>query len=236
MAAGTIVQQIEETVARCREMDGSLNERLTVVANAVRSLNPKFADAIEELIARLRQGGAGTEAPQLGEPMPAFLLPDENGTLIGLDDLIRTGPVAMVFNRGHWCPYCRLNTVALSEVHKEAGRSGARIVAITPETQAYTRRLKTWANAPFPILTDMDNGYALSLGLAVWVGSEVERYNKIAGVNLPSYQGNESWTIPIPATFIVGADGLIKGRYVDPDYRQRMAMDELVQGLKAASN
>ena len=236
MAAGPIVEQIEETVARCRAMDGSLNERLTVVANAVRSLNPQFADAIDQLISRLRRGGAGAEAPRLGDPMPAFLLPDENGALVGLDDLVRTGPAAIVFNRGHWCPYCRLNTVALSEVHEEARRCGAQIVAITPEMQAYTRRLKTWANAPFPILTDMDNGLALSLGLAVWVGSEVERYNKIAGVNLPSYQGNESWTIPIPATFVVGTDGLIKARYVDPDYRRRMAMDELLRALEAAAS
>ena len=234
--AGTIVERIEETVLRCREMEGSLNERLSVVANKVRELNPVFADAIEQLIARLKQGGACAAAPQAGEPMPPFLLPDDDGMLVSLEDLLAEGPAAVVFNRGHWCPYCRLNTVALSEIHQEARALGAKIVAITPETQAYTRRLRAWADAPFPILTDMDNGYALSLGLAVWVGSEVERYNKVGGVNLPIYQGNDSWTIPIPATFIVGRDGLIKARYVDPDYRRRMATEELLAALKAAAS
>lgn len=235
MAASTIVEQIEETVLRCREMDASLNERLQVVADTIRRLNPTFASAIDRLIDRLKAGNAGAGAPQPGEAMPPFLLPDEDGGLVSLEALVSTGPAAVVFNRGHWCPYCRLNTVALSKVHAQARRFGSQIVAITPEKQSYTRRLKDWAGAPFPILTDMDNGYALSLGLAVWVGSEVERYNKVAGVNLPKYQGNETWTIPIPATFVVGTDGVIKARYVDPDYRQRMAMDELMQALEAAA-
>jgi peroxiredoxin len=227
--------QLQEAISGFDETDGSLNQRLAAVAAKVREVNPGFADAIEALIARFRRGGAGAEAPKIGEPLPPFLLPDDSGALVALDELIEHGPVAVVFNRGHWCPYCRLNTLALTSIYDDVRALGANIVAITPERQAYARRLKETANAPFPLLTDMDNGYALSLGLVVWIGSDVARYNDVAGVNLPTYQGNDSWTIPIPATFVVGTDGLVKARYVDPDYRRRMATEDLLAALKSAA-
>ena len=88
------------------------------------------------------------------------------------------------------------------------------------------------SNVKFPILSDMDNGYAMSLNLAIWVGSEMEEYMTQIGRTLPQYQGNDSWMLPIPATFVVGRDGRIKARFVDPDYRKRMAIDELIAALK----
>jgi peroxiredoxin len=78
----------------------------------------------------------------------------------------------------------------------------------------------------------MDNGYAMSLNLAIWVGAEMQEYMSGIGRKLPQYQGNESWMLPIPATFVVGKDGRIKSRFVDPDYRNRMAVDDLIEALK----
>ena len=78
----------------------------------------------------------------------------------------------------------------------------------------------------------MDNGYALSLNLAIWIGEEMK--GMMAGrQDLPEYQGNDSWMLPIPATFVVGQDGRIKARFVDPDYRKRMAINDLLAALKA---
>jgi peroxiredoxin len=88
------------------------------------------------------------------------------------------------------------------------------------------------SNVKFPILSDMDNGYAMSLNLAIWVGSEMEEFMIRIGRTLPRYQGNDSWMLPIPATFVVGRDGRIVARFVDPDYRKRMAIDELIAALK----
>ena len=113
-------------------------------------------------------------------------------------------------------------------------RQTAQIVAITPERRRFTAALQTDANAPFPILTDMDNGYALSLNLAIWVGEEMKNLIASAGWDVPAYQGNQAWMLPIPATFVVGADGVIVARYVDPDYRRRMDIDQLLAALKAA--
>ncbi|HTO85166.1 MAG TPA: AhpC/TSA family protein, partial [Methylomirabilota bacterium] len=112
--------------------------------------------------------------------------------------------------------------------------TGGQIVAIMPDREQFTSKLQSAAETPFPILTDVDNGYALSLNLAIWVGAEMEGMMAAAGVDLPAYQGNDSWILPIPATFVVGADGRIRARFVDPDYRRRMAIEDLLKALRAA--
>jgi len=105
-------------------------------------------------------------------------------------------------------------------------------VAIVPDRQQFAAEMKSDARASFPILTDMDNGYAMSLNLAIWVGSEMEQFMTERGNVLPRFQGNESWMLPIPATFVVGQDRRIKARFVDPDYRKRMAIDDLIAALR----
>jgi len=234
MPSPTIVELIEETVLQCRDMDVPLNERLAVVFAKVQELSPDFAGAVERLIARLERIGAAANAPNVGEPMPPFTLPDQNGRTVRLDELLHDGPVAVVFNRGHWCPYCRLNTAALAGVYDQAIREGGQIIAITPETERYTKELRAWADAPFPVLTDIDNGYALSLNLSFFVGTEFDRYVKVGGIDLAAYQNNDTWTLPVPATFVVAQNGRIAARFVEPDYRKRMTTDDLLAELRAA--
>jgi peroxiredoxin len=200
----------------------------------VRTLSPPFADAVDRLVARLQKSGAGQNAPQVGEPMPPFHLPDESGRVVSLERLLSKGPVAVTFHRGHWCPYCRLNTKALAEAQTEIESNGGQVVAIMPDRQQFAEKFKTESQARFSILTDMDNGYALSLNLVVWVGAEMERMIASAGRDIPSYQGNISWMLPIPATFVVGTDARIKARFVDPDYRKRMGVEALLTALRSA--
>jgi peroxiredoxin len=92
--------------------------------------------------------------------------------------------------------------------------------------------MKHESGVNFPILTDMDNGYAMSLNLAIWVGAEMKEYMTSIGRNLPDYQGNDSWILPIPATFVVGQDGRIRACFADPDYRQRMTIEDLIAALQ----
>jgi len=215
-------------------MDASLGKRLDSLANAVRTFSPPFADAVDRLVTRLQQSGAGKNAPQVGEPMPPFHLPDEAGRIVSLDELLSKGPVAVTFHRGHWCPYCRLNTKALAQAQKEIESEGGQIVAIMPDRQQFAEEFKTESNARFPILTDMDNGYALSLNLVIWVGAEMVQMISAVGRDIPNYQGNASWMLPIPATFVVGMDGEVKARFVDPDYRKRMAIEDMIGALRSA--
>jgi peroxiredoxin len=232
MTSKPLAEALEEAFEHCRDMDASLNERLQELADAVRTLSPTFAEAVDRLVIRLQQSGAGAPAPRPGDPMPPFVLPDESGRLVSLEQLLSEGPAAIVFHRGHWCPYCRISANALAEAHKQIQHEGGQIVAIMPDREEFTAELKSEVKAPFPILTDLDNGYALSLNLAIWVGAELERMIAEAGWDLPAYQGNDAWMLPIPATFVVGTDGKVKARFVDPDYRKRMMIEDMLEALR----
>jgi peroxiredoxin len=226
-------EQLKLAFQRCREMEGTLNEQLRAYADAGRDIFPAYGDAVDRLVERLNHNGGGENAPRLGEVMPPFMLPDEDGRLIALPSLLAQGPVAVMFFRGHWCPYCRLNVRAVIQAEDRIKAMGAQIVAIVPETQEYTEKLKTDAGASFPVLTDLDNGYALSLNLAIWLGGEIQ--GLLSYQDLAKFHGNEGWMLPIPAVFVVGRDGLVKARFVDPDFRKRMEIDDLLKALESAS-
>jgi peroxiredoxin len=89
--------------------------------------------------------------------------------------------------------------------------------------------------SPFPILTDLDNGYALSLNLAIWIGTDLKILLSSYGLSLPDYQDNKAWVLPIPATFVVGRDGQVKARFINPDFRKRASIEDLTQALKSAA-
>jgi len=229
----SLSEALHEAYILARDMDASLAERLQAFADAVRRLGPHFQEAVDKLVARLKEQGVGETSPKPGEPMPLFVLPDETGRLVSLDTLLAKGPVAITFHRGHWCPYCRINTRALTEAQDEIAAEGGQIAAIMPDQQHFAAELKAESEAPFPILTDIDNGYAMSLNLAFWVGAEMELMTG-AGWDLSRSQGSNTWLLPIPATFVVGTDGEVKSRFLDPDYRKRVAVEELIAALKSA--
>src|SRR6516225_9039087 len=91
---------------------------------------------------------------------------NKTGRLVSLDELLESGPVAVTFHRGHWCPWCRISINALVRLSAEIKEAGGQVVAIMPDRQKFAAEFKREAGAPFPALTDMDNGYALSLNLA----------------------------------------------------------------------
>ena len=235
MTESKLTDLLEDAFVRCRNLEVPLADRLQAFANEVRGLGPHFQTAIDALVSRLAQSNAGATAPKVGEPMPAFLLPDERGQLVRLEDFLREGPVALAFNRGHWCPYCRINIDALARAEEAVGAEHRHIVAIVPDRQKFAVWLKSDTKAPFPVLTDMDNGYAMTLGLAIYVGDELKHMMISSGWDPAVSQGTDSWMLPIPATFIVGTDGMVRARFVDPDYRVRMAIEDMLAALRSAT-
>jgi peroxiredoxin len=234
MNSKPLSELLEEAFVQCRDMDASLAERLQAFADAVRRLGPNFQDAVDDLVARLKEHDVGETAPKPGDKMPSFVLPDEKGQLVSLEKLLEEGPVAVTFHRGHWCPYCRINTRALAEAQVQIAAEGGRVAAIMPDREHFTAGLKAESDAPFPILTDFDNGYALSLNLAFWVGEEMQDLMSSAGWDVSRSQGSNTWLLPVPATFVVGTDGEVKARFVDPDYRKRMTIEDLLSALRSA--
>jgi peroxiredoxin len=227
-------QALLEAFNRARGMDAPVNDRLAVISEAIRIHLPGYSKAIDDLVARLTASGAGASAPQVGDAMPPFLLPDEHGRLVGLDDLLAHGPAVIAFHRGHWCPYCRTNTHALTQIHHRISASGGQLAAVTPESGKFTRAQQADAQASFPILSDINHGYALSLNLAIWIGDELRAILQGFGRDLPAYHGNAGWFLPIPATFVVAASGIVRARFVDPDYRRRMDLDAVMTAVRSA--
>jgi peroxiredoxin len=234
MTAKSLSEALHEAYIQARDMDASLGERLQAFADAVRNLGPHFQEAVDKLVARLKEQGVGETAPKPGEPMPLFVLPDEAGHLVSLNTLLDKGPVAITFHRGYWCPYCRINTRALAEAQGQIAAEGGQVAAIMPDREQFTAELKAESDAPFPLLTDFDNGYAVSLNLAFWVGEQMQDLMSSAGWDVSRSQGSDTWLLPVPATFVVGTDGEVKARFVDPDYRKRMTIEDLLSALRNA--
>jgi peroxiredoxin len=234
MTERCIAEILEATTERCRNLDAPLAGRLQAFADEVRALNAEFADTVERMIARLKASGAGEHAPGPGEPMPEFMLPNQNGRLVSLSDLVAHGPVVVAFHRGHWCPYCRITADALTRIHDQLEGLGAELVVITPEIERFNEELRSAVGARYPVLSDIDNGYALMLSLAFYVGDEKKKLMKFAGWNIPPYNANDNWTLPIPATFVVGRDGLVKASHIDPDYRKRMDVEAILEAVQVA--
>lgn len=222
---------VADAVLHARGLDAPVAVRLDTISKAIREHFGPYAKATDSLVARLKAAGAGASAPTVGERMPDFLLPDEHGHLTGLTDLLQHGPVVIAFHRGHWCPYCRTNAHALAQINDRIVQARGQLVAITPERQTFTLRQQQEADAGYRVLSDIDNGYALSIALAVWIGDAMRGFLEGFGRDLPAFHGNQAWILPIPATFIVGTDGLIKARFVDPDYRRRMDTEVVLQAL-----
>lgn len=230
----TVSETLAQAFERASALDAPLSGRLQFFAESVRAVSLPFAEAADRMIARLQQSGAGATAPKVGEEMPPFVLPDDHGHLVSLQMLLERGPVAVSFHRGHWCPYCRLNTSALAQAQCAVEPLGAQIVAITPDLQRFTGLLRPAEDkGRFPILTDIDNGYAMSLDLVIYVGQEMMAFMKESGWDIAPFQGNAAWMLPIPATFIIARDRRIAARFIDPDYRRRMAIEEIVEALQA---
>jgi peroxiredoxin len=224
--------ELKQAFQQARDFEGSMNERLALFVESVRRIRPASEAVVDRLVTRLQKHRAGENAPKPGDAMPLFVLPDETARMVSLADLTVQGPVVVTFHRGHWCPYCRISINTLAKAQLRIQALGARMVAIVPDRQQFAAEMKNESGVNFPILTDMDNGYAMSLNLAIWVGAEMKEWMTSIGRNLPDYQGNDSWILPIPATFVVGQDGRIRARFADPDYRRRMTIEDLIAALR----
>jgi peroxiredoxin len=223
---------LPEALIEAESRNASLGARLAAYRDSMRRIRPDLAKAYDDLVARLDMLDDGAIGPQIGEPLPEFNLPDGNGQLVSLSSLLRSGPAVISLNRGHWCPYCKLELRSLAAIHDEIGRLGARIVSIMPDTATFTGDYAQHNRLPFPILSDIDLGYSLSLGLIFWVGEEIQRLYEDAGVELERYQGNRGHFLPMGAKFIVGQDGLIKARQVNIEFRERMEPEAVLAVLR----
>ena len=213
----------------------SLNRKLLEYREQSSRLRPKFAKAYDALVARLESLDRGEIGPKVGEPLPHFYLPDKHGKLVSLVSLLQGGPLVVSINRGHWCPYCKLELRSLAAIHSEIEMLGAKIVSIMPERVEVGDRVAEMSALPFPILSDMDLGYSLMLGLVYGVGEEIKELYEDAGIELDRYQGNLGYLLPMAAKFIVDQNGVVRARQVNIEFRQRMEPNDIIAALRRIS-
>lgn len=227
------VSKPKHVLARLGRHPLALRERLDAIAEDIRGQDPEGMGIVDRFVARLELARSGAEAPDIGESFPPFMLPDHEGHLASLGDFLGEKPLIVVFHRGHWCPYCRTTIAALSEAQPRL--AAARIVAISAETQRFTRRIRAETGARFRFLSDMDATFTASVGLAIALDPAMRMLLEAAGKRVPDFQGSSDWILPIPAVFVLDAGGIVRARHVDPDYRRRMEIDDLVAAVRQLS-
>ena len=227
----TEANPLDEAFKKICATEAPLSERLALFTAAVEKHGRPFATAYQNLITQLKHAAAGVTAPTIGDTLPPFLLPDHTGRLRDLDTFLANGPMVVSFNRGHWCEYCELELLAFARAHAELAARGIQVVSIMPERGEYTRKVRSLTDETVTVLSDIDNGYALSVGIVMWLGDEVRALYQQFGLDIERYQGNATWFVPIPATFVLDGDGRVIARKVDPDFRTRMDIEDILLAI-----
>mgnify|MGYP002780436668 CR=1 FL=1 len=187
----------------------------------------------DAFIARLRAAGVGRRAPKPGERFPAFALPDDRGRYRTLGDLLGGGPLVLSFNRGGWCPYCRAELAGWAERLGALGAANGRFVSIAGEVGGRAERLHAMIGAAAAVLCDVDHGLALALGLAFCCDADLQRRYRACGLDLAEIYGGGGGFLPVPATFVLDRDGIVRFAFVDPDFRQRADPDTVLAAVRA---
>src|SRR5215469_10157180 len=161
-------------------------------------------------------------ALQQGDRAPNFRLPNAKGGSVELDALLRRSPVVLSFYLGQWCPYCSLELRAYQKSLPQLQVLGARLVAVSPQTLDHTLSTAEKYDLAYPVLSDVGLHVARAYGVAYDVSEELVELFRQSNNNLVKWNGEGGWSLPIPATYVIGEDGCIVLAYVDPDFRNRL--------------
>src|SRR5207253_2073409 len=184
-----------------------------------------FQGAIQAVV----NGGITANAVKVGQKAPDFSLPDQIGETVSLDRVLQCCPAVVVFYRGEWCPYCVLTLRAYQRILPSITALGASLIAISPQTPDSTLSTVEKKELTFSVLSDVGNVVARNYGL-VFVTPEAARHPGISAAN-----GDDSWELPAPATFIVAQDGTIRLAFVDADWTHRLDPAELLKAPESVA-
>jgi peroxiredoxin len=204
-------------------------ERKELIAKYV----PADVQAIHErTIAMLKAQGFAARALGVGAKVPSFTLPDHNGKSLTSADLLAKGRLVLLFIRGRWCPFCVGQMEAMNYVAAQIEASGASLAAISPQTEKQAYFMHDQHKLAFPLLVDTHNEVARQFGLVYRASQEQQDLYRRTFVNLPLVNGDDSWTLPIPATYILDRDGTILFVSANEDYTERPEPLEILSKLE----
>lgn len=209
--------QLDEITANTRHLVQA--ERLAVGERAVEEL---FATGIEEKIL------------PVGATAPEFTLKDSNGKLVRSADLLAVGPLVVKFFRGRWCPYCMTELEAWRDLYGQLRERGGLMVAIGPQIERQSDFMAGQHGLPFPVLTDHGCTLAEQFGLAYTVPDYLRDYYRSILVNIPFVNGESSWKLPLPATYVVDREGRVAFAEAHADFRVRPEPEDALRVALAA--
>ena len=192
---------------------------------------PEVVAVMHKTTADLIASGQAARTLKVGARAPIFALPNAHGELVRSADLLARGPLVLTFYRGIWCPYCNMDLQAIEAAAEEIRALGASLVAISPQTAPNRRRSERENALSFPILSDHGNSVANEFGLRFRLPDDLIAVYKGFGNDLTVGNGEDSWTLPMPARYVIGQDGLIAYAEVNPDHTLRPDPSELLPTL-----
>ncbi len=199
---------------------------------------PPIVEALHRAIDELTASGAAERALKAGDVAPAFTLPDSDGKPVSSGDLLGRGPLVVSFYRGIWCPYCNFELQALEAARPGIEARGASLVAISQQTAPNSRRSQRENKLGFPILGDRGGAVGALFGVRWTTPEYMREIHKQVGADLTQFNGEESWTLPMPARYVIDQDSTIVYAEINPDYTSRPEPGDLfpvLDRLKLAS-
>ena len=194
--------------------------------------------ALNTIAAAMEQVDKNKIAPglDLGARAPEIRLPDIYEKEVSLNAQLVAGPVVLTFFRGDWCPICNLQLRALQRALPDIRAAGASLLAVTPQSMTHTLSLAEKAELEFTLLSDADQQVIREYRLQFLLPSEVQQiYLGVYGLDLGKQNADGSWNLPVPGTFIIDQEGVIRRRHVTSDFTQRMEPDDVIEALAALS-
>jgi len=215
----------ETDIRRLREI---LAERKELIAKYV----PAETQAIHaRAVAELKQQHSATHILPVGARIPEFQLQDHDGKTVPSSDLLAKGRLVLCFIRGRWCPFCVAQTEAVNLVLPDIEQAGATLAVVSPQTVQQSFFMRDQHKLRFPLLSDAGNKVARQFGLTYRVPDEQRAIYQRAFVNLPFVNGNDSWELPMAATYIIDRDGTVLYASADEDYTERLEPADIVRFL-----
>ncbi len=182
---------------------------------------------------KLMQSGFASNAINVDDPAPDFFLPNVSGGTTRLSEYLQQGPVVLSFYRGGWCPFCNLEFKALQDILPTIKSLGARLIGISPETPDNSLSTVEKHHLQFEVLSDVGNKVAQQYGLVMTVFEELRPLYLQWGIDIPAANGDSSYELPVPATYVIATNGVVRAAHVDKDYTKRMEPADIITALAA---
>ncbi|MGH9615589.1 MAG: peroxiredoxin-like family protein [Acidobacteriaceae bacterium] len=209
-----------------------LQDQLDRISEQTRNLvQPDRLQPTESAIAELLASGIEHQILPAGSAVPEFALPDNNGRIVRSTDLLALGPLVINFFRGRWCPYCLAELAAWRDLYQDVRKRGALLVAISPQTVHQNDLMLQQHAFPFPVLSDVGSVVAERFRMAYTVPAYHQRHYRGILVNIPFINGDQSWRLLLPATYLVKPDGTVAFAQAHADFRVRPEPEEVLAAL-----